>query len=405
MSKEPETAAGPRVLICEDDVLIAKATALLLQKVGYEVTDMVGSGEEAVRRAEQAKPDVILMDITLGGEIDGIEAAEQISSRMDVPVVYLTGSTEEDVFLRAKKTGPYAYLKKPVGKVELRHTLETTLYKHEAERRVRESEERLRSTLDSLNDFVFVLNREGTFTDYHCPPDLTGRLYVPPEAFIGRGFQDVLPKNLARMLKESVKSVERTGLTEQLDYSLVIAGEQRWYSAKVSARRTVSGSFDGVTIVSRDVTDRKKAEDALRESEEAFRALFENSLDGAVLADPDGRILRANKAACEMFGLTEPELTEVGRSGVADLADPRLPLYLEEERRTGQVRGELHHKRKDGTIFPVEFSSSVFRNADSELRTTVVLRDVTERKKAEQALRERKSDTVPYFGAQAKEYW
>jgi len=128
-----------------------------------------------------------------------------------------------------------------------------------------------------------------------------------------------------------------------------------------------------------DITDQKQAELALRESEARYRSLFENSIDGVLLTAPDGDILAANPEACRLLGRTEAEICQAGRAGVVDQADPRLPALLEERIRTGKFRGELTLVRGDGTQFPAEVSSGVFRDRDGNLRTSMVFRDITER--------------------------
>jgi len=132
----------------------------------------------------------------------------------------------------------------------------------------------------------------------------------------------------------------------------------------------------------------KKTEQELRESEEAFRSLFENSADAILLTDPDGTVIKANPAACRTLQRTEQEICKIGRDGVVDLADPGLQPALEERARTGFFRGELNLKRKDGTIFPAEVSSSFFKSRAGDLRTCVIFRDLSEHKKAEAALKE-----------------
>ena len=101
-----------------------------------------------------------------------------------------------------------------------------------------------------------------------------------------------------------------------------------------------------------DITDQKRAELALRESEARYRALFENSIDGVLLTAPDGRVFAANPEACRMLGRTEEEICAVGRAGVVDQSDPRLPVVLDERLRTGKFRNELTLVRKDGSALP-----------------------------------------------------
>ncbi len=133
--------------------------------------------------------------------------------------------------------------------------------------------------------------------------------------------------------------------------------------------------------------ERKRAEDALIESEQRYRSLFENSIDGILLTVPDGQILAANPEACRILGRTEDELRKVGRSGVVDSEDPRLAAALEERRRTGRVRGELTLVRKDGSKIPAEVSSAVLKDGDGKERSSMIIRDITEQKRAEEALR------------------
>ncbi len=137
-----------------------------------------------------------------------------------------------------------------------------------------------------------------------------------------------------------------------------------------------------------DITDRKRAEEALRESEDRYRNLVENSIDAVLLTDPDGSIYAANAEARRIFGMTEEELIRAGRNGVADLSDPRLKPALEERARTGRFKGELRLRRKDGTTFPGEVSSALFTDREGVVRTTMIVRDITERKQAEEALRQ-----------------
>ena len=138
----------------------------------------------------------------------------------------------------------------------------------------------------------------------------------------------------------------------------------------------------------REIEERKQYAEALRESEIKYRAFFENSMDSILLTSPDGRIFSANPAACSMFGYSEEELIKFGRSAVVDTSDPRLSLMLEERTLTGKAHGELTFIRKNGTRFPAEISSSIFNDHEGLENTSMIIRDITEQKKAEQIIRE-----------------
>jgi len=137
-----------------------------------------------------------------------------------------------------------------------------------------------------------------------------------------------------------------------------------------------------------DITAQKQAEAALSESEAQYRLLMTYSLDAVFLTVPTGQILAANPAATQMFGYTEAELCEGGRNLIVDADDPQLAVALAERARTGVFRGELNFRRRDGTIFPGEISSALFHDRNGQLRTSMVIRDVSARKQAERALRE-----------------
>jgi len=132
--------------------------------------------------------------------------------------------------------------------------------------------------------------------------------------------------------------------------------------------------------------ERARAREELARSEEQNRSLFEHSMDGILLTIPDGTILAANPEACRIYGRTEEDLRRVGRAGVMDAAEPRLAAALDERTRTGRFRGRLTQLRSDGTTFPAEISSSVFRDKDGLKRTWMIVRDVSDQVRAEEML-------------------
>src|SRR5664280_578702 len=134
------------------------------------------------------------------------------------------------------------------------------------------------------------------------------------------------------------------------------------------------------------VVERHRAGEALRESEDRYRSLFATSLDAVLLTTPGGEILAANAAACRMFGRSEEELMRIGRAGVVGRSDPRVPAGLEERARTGTFHGEITLLRSDQTKFTGEISTAVFTDQDGQQRTSMVIRDVTDRKQLEAQL-------------------
>jgi PAS domain S-box-containing protein len=131
----------------------------------------------------------------------------------------------------------------------------------------------------------------------------------------------------------------------------------------------------------------KIANASLRDTKDWYQTIVDNSDDAILLIGPDGRIVSANPAACRMFGRTKAEIRRLGRNGVVDTRDPRLPKALEEIKRTGKFKGELNCLRKDGSVFPAQVSTTVFGNSEAMEWTNLIIHDITGRKRAETDLK------------------
>jgi CheY-like chemotaxis protein len=146
-----------RILIVEDEFIIAKDIQISLENLDYDVCALVSTGEEAVEKAEKEKPDLVLMDIVLRGEMDGIEAAHQIRAHFDIPVVYLTAYADDKTVERAKVTEPFGYLIKPFKDRELHAIIELALYKHKTEKEREELINELQAALAKVKTLSGLL--------------------------------------------------------------------------------------------------------------------------------------------------------------------------------------------------------------------------------------------------------
>ncbi len=146
------------ILVVEDEAVVAMDIETVLQDLGYTVVGIAATGEEAIRQAAEHHPDLVLMDIRLRGEMDGIEAARRIRAQAAIPIVYLTAFADEEVIARAKLTEPFGYILKPFQSRELHSNIEMALYKQSMENRLRESrdslERSLRGTIDTISRLV-----------------------------------------------------------------------------------------------------------------------------------------------------------------------------------------------------------------------------------------------------------
>jgi PAS domain S-box-containing protein len=202
---------------------------------------------------------------------------------------------------------------------------------------------------------------------------------------------------IAAAFADGIRAVMKGERAEfSLEYPCHSPTEQRWFIGEVTG---FANKGLRLVVAHENITERKLAEEALRESEDRHRSLISTSMDAVLLTVPDGRILAANEAACRMFGRSEQELIRVGRKAVVDVSDPRLAHALAERARTGRFCSELTLIRKDGTRFPGEVSSAIFTNRHGEQRTSMVIRDISEQKRLEAAVRksEEKFRTVADF--------
>ncbi len=121
-------------------------------------------------------------------------------------------------------------------------------------------------------------------------------------------------------------------------------------------------------------------------SENIYLAIFENSIDAILIATPDGGIQSANPAACKLFGRTETEIKEIGRKGLLDPSDYRIPLFLRERTETGKSSGEVNFRKRDGSVFPADITSTIFEDSKGKARSITIIRDITLRTEAEELL-------------------
>jgi len=139
-----------RILIVEDDRLMARITHDRLVEMGYRISGIVTSGEDAISSVKDDIPDLVLMDIRLNGEMDGIEAASQIHLNSNVPIIYLTAHADDGFLSRAKLTTPLGYILKPCEPATLKAAIEIALYRHSMEQQLEEERRRLQQALDEI---------------------------------------------------------------------------------------------------------------------------------------------------------------------------------------------------------------------------------------------------------------
>ena len=198
-----------RILIVEDEATVARDIAQQLTRLGYEPVAQTPRGEEALVLAEQLRPNLVLMDIQLAGEMDGIAAAQAIRERFAIPVVFLAAFVADETLERAKVTEPFGYIIKPFQDRELRTVIEMALYKHQAETRLRTSSEELTTILRTAMDGFWLSDAEGRFmevNDAYC--QLTG--YSRTE-LLRMAIRDVEADETPAEIAANIERIQRLG--------------------------------------------------------------------------------------------------------------------------------------------------------------------------------------------------
>ncbi|WP_286761795.1 PAS domain S-box protein [Salegentibacter sp. UBA1130] len=255
----------------------------------------------------------------------------------------------------------------------------------ESEVALLESERKFKALVQEGSDLIGILDLEGKYkfvseTSYSV-------LGITPEEFIGKtAFDFIHPEDKERVITNFSELETKNQVAIAPFRYRNAKGEWRWFETKAT-NLIDDPVIAGIVTNSHDITDRILSEKALKENEEKYRAFFESSLDGILLTNPYGEIFAANNAACKLFQRTEQEICEIGRNGLVDLNDPRVEEAIRERERTGKVNAELNMRRKDGSIFSAALSSAIFEGAKSEKLTSMIIRDNSESKRAEEELK------------------
>ena len=371
-----------RILIVEDEAIIAMDLRSRLTSLGYTVVDMAASGEEAIRLAEQTRPDLVLMDVVLKGELDGIRAAEQIRGSLDLPVVYSTAHSDATTVQRAKSSEPYGYILKPFETRDLYSAIEMALVRHDMERRLRVSEATARTLMSIRTDSALLVDAAGTILDANAT--IADKIGKRVDELVGTSIWDQSPLNVSRCLRSALEEVERTGQALRFEDEL----QGMWFDTVVEPIRDPHGTVTRVAIVARDISDRKRAEVAALRAKEEWEQTFDAVPDLIMVLDPDRRIARINKAMAERLHSTPEEC--VGRPCHQVVHDTREPppfcpfARLLEDGLNHEA--EITEPRLGGTFV---VTTSALYGKNGQLSGCVhVAHDITARKRAEDALRE-----------------
>jgi len=248
-----------RILVVEDETIVSLDIQRRLKTLGYEVVGAAVSGEDAINKAATHRPDLVLMDIMLDGDMDGVAAAEQIRGRLHIPVIYLTAYADAYTLHRAKVTEPFGYILKPFEERELHGHIEIALYKHRMELKLKESQERYMLAASAANDGlwdwdlrthnIYLSSRWKSMIGF--PEEEIGQ---HPKEWFGR----LHPSDHARVKREFADHVKGRSSNFESEYRMLCKdGTYRWMLTRGMALRNQSGKAHRIAGSQTDITERK----------------------------------------------------------------------------------------------------------------------------------------------------
>ncbi len=383
-----------QILVVEDEYIVAKDIQETLNNLGYDVPAIAASGEEALKKISEFRPDLVLMDIVLKGELDGVQTADQIRLNYDIPVVYLTAYADNKTLKRARITEPYGYLIKPFQERELYSTIEMALYKQRMEKKLRKSEQWLSITLHSISEGVIATDENGYIT------------FINPtaEIMLAKRKEDVLKKpfsNIINIINETtgaklrspIDEVLESGKNIEMSENLIFFTEDELeipIEFSASAIQDEKDKIHGVVILFQDITIRKEAELALKESEERYRKLVDNFPEPMIVYG-EGKIKYMNPETILLFGATSSaEL--IGKS-IIDFVHPDYQSVIKAKLREIEIGKELQKSimirilTLTGIEKVIDISASHI-SYSGKPAIQIVLKDITATREAEERLRE-----------------
>jgi PAS domain S-box-containing protein len=301
--------AAMKILVVEDEGLTAMEIQRKLKNWGYDVPSFAFSRKEAVKKAKEIEPDLILMDIMLKGKGDGIDAAQEIKQIRDIPIIYLTAYDDVKTRKRAEITNPNAYLIKPFEERELQSKIQTALSEHKLGKKLLSIGKRLDNK--SKNSGIILINHNGCISYINSfASDLTG--FMQQEA-MNKELNEVFPiegiEN--KDLKSYIKSIISDNTTITAESILQDKeGKNVYVEYKIAPTIDEKNGILGVELIFEDISQEVKDGKSLMEREKKFRGIYYQSMLATEIFDGEGKLLDANPACLHLFGAEDANQLE-----------------------------------------------------------------------------------------------
>ncbi len=397
-----------RILIVEDEAIIAMEIENQVQGLGYEVTSIVDTGEKAIKKAEEDKPDLILMDIRIKGEMDGIEAAEEIRNRFGIPVIFSTAYLDEERIERAKITMPFGYVLKPIQERDLKVTIEMALYVAKVDTERKKSEIMFSQMFEQSKTSTQLYDPEGTCIRVN--PQFCELFGVEAEMITDGRYnvfkdQAAIDSGVIPLVKKIFEEKKTNKWTINFDIAEASDStgtpssrkEKVWIDVLGYPILDSEGNLEYVIFQHYDITKSKQADKSLRERESKYRLLADNVTDVIFTLDMDLKYTYVSPSVANLRGFSPNEIMglTMEQTLVPDSLEKATHLIMKELElenkptvdlnRTNTLELEMVHK--DGSTIWTEVKASFLRDSlEKPVGILGVTRDITEHKKIEEAL-------------------
>jgi PAS domain S-box-containing protein len=364
-----------KILLTEDNVITGLATKTLLNRFGFD-TIHVTTGESALEILQQDPSfNLVLMDIDLGAGLDGIEAAEQILSRSDIPIIFLSSHTEAEYLKRIKEVTRYGYIPKNSHELVLHSTIELALDLFEKYKQAQQKESKFATLFKSLTDTIFTLDTEQRHTGLYG--SWVERNGLSPDYFLGKTSRDILGSKAA-VVHEAANAKALTGEIVTYQWSTVLNGSTYYYQTVLSPIFNETQEVTGLIGVGRDITKEKESEKIVRQ-----QAVWSRFINEAIITTDINLFISVWSPSAEIiYGWSDAEA--IGKN----IDDLLKTVFLEDTvkmaqktlHEKGMWTGLLKQETKHGKTIIIESSVTWLKDEHNEITGGIAVnRDVTEK--------------------------
>jgi signal transduction histidine kinase/CheY-like chemotaxis protein len=360
-----------KILIVEDEVIIALDIKSKVENFGFRVVGIVNSGQQALEKAGQLKPDLVLMDILIFGPMDGIETAQRIRETYHIPVIYLTAHADDKTMSRALVTDPFGYVCKPLKDRELLGAVEIALYKHRLEKELETSQRRWESTFNAISDWVSLINVHSNRIEQ------TNSQTMP---FVGLPHSGMPGRTCCSMLHASDDPIEgcpvqimlRTKRRETLEF--YDSDRDRWFLVIADPVFDQTGQIQSAVHIVREITEQKRGEALLRSERDKFVSILSAIGEGVAIVDDAYKLEYQNDISQKLFG---DGIGRIGQESLRYGVQICSVLKLQEIFQDGRIR-TFETVLPDGRIF--EITGSPFSGVHGRKMILMLQKDISEKK-------------------------